>query len=134
MGPLHKQEQGVADTAERHKLAALVDIAAPAASRLGDMTPGMPPVEAALGTTAFAELQGEAEASPEPLDSHTRQAEPPVEPLAVVLEANLAPHRDLCIRPAGGPRVEAALAERGAGARRRAAQEPPAGAVAGTAS
>ncbi len=65
-----------------------------------------------------------------------RQAEgPPVELLGVVSGAFEESQRASCIRQAGAPQAEAALAERWVGAPRRAVEQVlPAGAAAGTSS
>lgn len=112
----------------------MAETAEVAASRLGGKPLAVPPVEAALGTPASAASLGEAEEPREPQGSHSRRAEPLAELLAVVLGAIEEPQRYLCIRQAGEAGAEAALAERWVGAQRLAAQEPPAGAAAGTTS
>jgi len=111
----------------------VADTAGLAASRLGGKPLAVPPVEAAFGTPAFAALPGEEEPR-ESQGRHSRQAEPPVELLAVVLWAIWKSQRYLCIRQAGDLGAEAALTARWAGAQQLAAQEPPPGAAVGTSS
>jgi hypothetical protein len=104
---------GTAEEPQRMQEAARVDAAQVAASRLGGKPLAVPPVEAALAVPASAALVGKTEES-----------------LAVVLGAE-KPQRDSCIRQAGEPAAEAALAGRSVGGQRPGAPGPSAWEAAG---